>query len=171
MSAPDFGKTGMNRQRFDMLWRHIRWSHQLDVQGEGTIHKAHRWKMVEHFVTHFNEYHTQLLYPPDLICADESILRWHGQGGHLIHLGLPMYVEMDRKSENGADIHNYACGRSGIMMRLSILKSAKNEEDHKYGRDNLPHGTKMMKELVMPWDNTDRIVFADSYFVSVPAAE
>ena len=29
----------------------------------------------------------------------------------------------------------------------------------------------MMKELVMPWDNTDRIVCADSYFESVPAAE
>ena len=57
------------------------------------------------------------------------------------------------------------------MMRLRIVKSANNEEDQKDYRDNTPHGTKVLKELVMPWDNTDRIFCADSYFVSVPASE
>ena len=51
------------------------------------------------------------------------------------------------------------------MMRLRIVNSAKNEEDQ------LPHGTKVLKELVMPWDNTDRIVYAYSYFTSVPDAK
>ena len=40
--APDFGKIGMNRHRFDMLWRHVRWRDQTDVRGEGTSHEAHR---------------------------------------------------------------------------------------------------------------------------------
>ena len=57
------------------------------------------------------------------------------------------------------------------MMRLRIVKSAKNEEEQQDDRDNLPHGTKFLKELVMPWANMDRIVCADSYFASVPAAE
>ena len=48
------------------------------------------------------------------------------------------------------------------MMRLSILKSAKNEEEQQDYRDNLAHGTKVLKELVMPWANTDSIVCADS---------
>ena len=82
-----------------------------------------------------------------------------------------MYVAMDRKPENGAEIHNSACGRSGIMMRLRIFKSAKNEEEQQDDRKNIPHGTKVMKELVMLWANTDRIVCVDSYFVSVPAVE
>ena len=73
-----------------------------------------------------------------------------------------MYVTMDRNPENGADIHNYACGRSGIMMRLGIVKSEKNEAYQEDDRDNLPHGKKVLKELVMPWANTDRIVCADS---------
>ena len=89
------------------------------MRGEGISHEAHRWKLVEEFVTLLNEYHKQLFYPSYLICVDESISRWYGQGGHWINLGLPMYVAMDRKSENGAEIHNYACGWSGIMMRLS----------------------------------------------------
>ena len=51
------------------------------------------------------------------------------------------------------------------MMRLSIGKSESNEEqqkDDEDDEDNLPHGTKVLKELVMPWDNTDRIICADS---------
>ena len=107
-SASDFGKTSMNRHRFDMLWRHVRWSHHLDVRGEGTSHEDHRWKLVEDFVTHFNEYCTQLFSPSDLICADESILQWYGQGGHWINLGLKMYAAMDRKAESGAEIQNSA---------------------------------------------------------------
>ena len=84
---------------------------------------------------------------------------------------FPMYVTIDRKPKNGAEIHNSACRRSGIMMRLSIVKSVKNEEDQKDDRDNFPHGAKFLKELVVPWYNTDRIFFADSYFASVPDDE
>ena len=43
------------------------------------------------------------------------------------------------------------------MMRISIVKYAKNEEEQKYDRENIPHGTKVLKEFVMPWANTDSI--------------
>ena len=77
------------------------------MRGEGTSHEVHRQKTVEDFVTHFNEYHTQLFSTSDLICDDEYISRWYGQGGHWINLFLPMYVEIDRKPENRVDIQNY----------------------------------------------------------------
>ena len=51
-----------------------------------------------------------------------------------------MYVAMDRNPENGAEIQNTACGRSGIMIRLRIVKSASNEEDQEDNEDNIPHG-------------------------------
>ena len=57
------------------------------------------------------------------------------------------------------------------MMRLGIVKSVKNEEEQQDDRDNIPHGAKVLKELVMPWANMDRIVCAYSYFASVPPAE
>ena len=41
-SAPAFGKTGMNRHRFNIMWRHVPWIHQPDVRGEGKSHEAHR---------------------------------------------------------------------------------------------------------------------------------
>ena len=56
-----------------------------------------------------------------------------------------MYVEMDRKPENGAEIHNSACGKSGFLMRLGIINSENNEEEQQDDEDNLPHGTKVLK--------------------------
>ena len=126
-----------------MMWRHVRWTHQPDVQDEGTSHEAHQCKLVEEFLTNSNEYHTQLLSPSDLICANKSISRWYGQCGHWIHLGLPMYMTTERNPESGAEIQNAACGRLGIMMQFRIVKSARNEADKENDEDNLPHGKKV----------------------------
>ena len=54
-----------------------------------------------------------------------------------------MHVEMDRKPENVLEIHNYVCGRSGIIMRIRIVKSENNDEEKQYDEDNLPHGKKI----------------------------
>ena len=75
-SAPDFCNTSINRHCLDMLWRHFLWINQPDVRDEGTSHEAHRWKLVEDLVNHFNKYCTQILSPSDIMCADESISQW-----------------------------------------------------------------------------------------------
>ena len=80
-----------------------------------------------------------------------------------------MYVAMDRKPDNGGEIHNAACRWSVIMMRLRIVKSSKNKKEYKDDEYNLPHGTKVLKELVIPWANMDKTVCAYSYSASVPA--
>ena len=50
--------------------------------------------------------------------------RCYGQGGHWINHGLPMYVAIDRNHENGCEIQNAFCGRSSIMMRIKLVKTA-----------------------------------------------
>ena len=57
------------------------------------------------------------------------------------------------------------------MIRLRIVKSVKNDDDHQDDRENLTHGKQLLKELVIPYANIDSIVCADSHFASVPAAE
>ena len=126
-SAHNFGKTSMNMHCLDMLQRHVRWIHQPDVRDEGTIHETHWQKLVEYFVIKFNEYHTHLFSPSDIICTYESISKWYGQVGHWINLGFLIYVTMDRKPENGAEIQNDACGWLGVMMWHRVVKSAMNE--------------------------------------------
>ena len=62
-------------------------------------------------------------------------------------------------------------GGSGIMMRFRIDKSARHEDYQEDDEYYLINGKQLMKELMFPWANMDRIICADSYFASMPAAE
>src|SRR5210317_412382 len=92
-------------------------------------------------------------------------------GGHWINGGLPNYVAMDRKPENGCEIQDAACGDSGIMIRLKLVKTSNEEEEEGGGGEGELHGLKVMKELTEPWWGSWRVVCGDSFFASVPAAE
>ena len=78
---------------------------------------------------------------------------------------------MERKPKNGAYIQNATCGWSGIMMRILIVKSISHDKEQEDDKDNIPHGTQLMKELMLSWANMYKIVCTDSYFELVPAAE
>jgi len=133
---------------------------------------ASRWQLVTDFVTSINAHRASRVTPSDLHCVDESMCKWYGRGGHWIQRGLPMYVAIDRKNENGCEIQNAACGRSGIMLNLSVVTTA----EHRQGTadsedDDLPHGTVVLKKLVAPWAGTRRVVCADSFFASVTTVQ
>jgi hypothetical protein len=83
--------------------------------------------LVEGFVINLNEHKRNYFTPSSLICADESMSRWYGLGGHWINMGLPMYVAMDRKPEDGCEIQSSCCGKSGIILQLKLVKSAAAE--------------------------------------------
>jgi hypothetical protein len=80
--APAFGKTGMSRQRFDDLWRNIRWSNQCPERPEGMSSHTFRWQLVDDFVERYNNHRANTFKPSHLICVDESMSRWYGQGGN-----------------------------------------------------------------------------------------
>ncbi len=110
--------------------------------------------------------------PSELICVEESISHWYGLGGHWIDVGLPHYVAIDRKRENGCEIQNSACGRSGIMMRLQLVTKSGEEVSRTTATESrFLHGNNVLKRLVLPWAATGRIVCSDSYFANVEAAE
>ena len=66
----------------------MRWSDQSEAPSEGELSKEYRWKLVDDFVKHFNEHQANYFNPSELICVDESMSRWYGQGGHWINNGL-----------------------------------------------------------------------------------
>ena len=85
-----------------------------------------------------------------------------------------MYDATDRKLESGCEIQNSTCGRSGIMMSLQIVRHIAESEFPIYvveEPDSIPHGTSILKYLVLPWAQNSRGVCADSYFASVTTAE
>ena len=168
--APSFDLTGMPRKRFDDLWMCIRFSEQPPNRPSDMTSEQYRWRLVDDFVKNFNEHRAQNFFPSDEICVDESMFRWYGQGGHWINHGLPMYVAIDRKPENGCEIQNAACGRSGVMIQLKIVKTAEEENASAVTEDDgNNHGTNVLKFLVEPWVRTDCCVCEDSYFASVNA--
>jgi Transposase IS4 len=174
--SPDFGQTGMSRRRFDMIWRYIRWSDQPSDRPLDMSSEQYRWLLVDGFVQHFNDYRAETFSPSEGICVDESISRWYGQGGEWINHGLPMYVAIERKPENGCEIQSACCGECGIMIRLKVVKTATEERNLQQQEGiqsdaSILHGVKVLKELVQPWMFTDRLVVGDSYFASVTAAQ
>ena len=54
----------------------------------------------------------------------------YGIGGHWINAGLPQYIAIDRKPENGCEIQNVADGVYGIMIQLKFVKTSSEEDLH-----------------------------------------
>ena len=75
-----------------------------------------------------------------------------------------MYVAIDRKPENGCEIQTAACGRSGIMIRMKLVKTSdekirhQQETEEPNNEEGLLHGASVMKELFLPWLHTKCIV-------------
>jgi hypothetical protein len=172
LQAPAFGmKTGMPRKRFDAIWSSLTFSRQGD-RGDEECSAAHRWRLVSEFVESINSHRSAHFSPSELICVDESIARWYGQGGRWMEHGLPQYVAIDRKPEDGCETQKSACGRSGIMMQPQAVPTVEHEETRASEAEAcLKHGTAFLDRLVRPWyGKGDRIVCADSYFAGVEAA-
>jgi hypothetical protein len=172
--APNFGATGMKRHRFEDIMRDVRWSDQPEVRAEGGGFKQHQWLLVDDFVKRFNVHRAANVQPSKQICVDESMSRWYGNGGNWVNLGIPQYIAIDRKPENGGEIQDASCGKCGIMLRLKVVKGAEEDRtSHGTSTDagTSLHGAQVLYSLVSPWRNdSHRIVCADSYFASVPAA-
>lgn len=131
-----------------------------------------RWALVQGFVDTINAHRAANVTPGDTLCVDESISRWYRLGGHWISVGLPAYVAIDRKPENGCKVQGAACGRSGIMLRLRLVTTAADEHANTPAAEaGIAHGGAILMRLVQPWAGSGRIVCADSYFASLDTAQ
>jgi len=120
-----------------------------------------RWSRATPFVNAINAYRRQNVTPSESICVDESISRSYGLGGDWSQIGLPQYVAMEPKPENGCDIKKACCGSSGIILSSEIVQSAVDNQNLTY-ESELLHGTTVLLRLVEQWFQTRRIVCTDS---------
>jgi len=158
--APAFGaRTRLSRCRFDALWFCVAFREQSS-RGGGVSEQS-RWDISTDFVDSINAHRDSHVSPSKYPCIDESMCKWYGQGGPWIKRGPPMYVAIDRKPENGCAIQNTACGRSGIMLRLSVVTWAEHQRATCMDiDDSLPHVASVLKRLVAPWAGTQRVFCA-----------
>ena len=87
-------------------------------------HEIYRWIIFDHCVQAFNDHRELLFVLSHFICVEEGVSIFYGQCGHWIHMELPMCIAIDQNPENGCEIQNSACGRSGVMLRLRLVKTA-----------------------------------------------
>ena len=71
--APCFGKTGMSRNRFNLLWSKVEWSYQPAEHTAGQSSVQYRWCKVADFVKRFNDHREKFFVPSEWICVDKSI--------------------------------------------------------------------------------------------------
>jgi len=156
MPAPAFGaRTGMFRHCFDALWSALTFSRQPAGGGSANGQSGgerYRWALINDFISSMNAHRESHVAPGDTICVDESMIKWYGPGGPWISIGLPMYVAIDRKPENGCEIQNAACGRNGVMLRLHLVTTAADQYANMSAEESqVLHGTAVLQRLVSPW--------------------
>jgi Transposase IS4 len=112
LQAPAFGtKTGMSRNRFDDIWSSLTFSRQAE-RGDDEVSAAHRWRLVSDFVESVNSHRAAYFSPFYLVCDDESMSRWYGQGGH--------WIEMDYRNTSPL----IASPRTGARFRMQPAEEA-----------------------------------------------
>jgi hypothetical protein len=90
------------------------------------------------------------------------MIQWYGTGGDWINEGLPHYVVIDCKPENGCEIQNAG--------KIHVVKGPV-EERLVLENDDKELSCKIMLHLLRFWSSSKcHIVCADSYFASVQAA-
>lgn len=175
VAAHDFSKTGITRHRFEDMLGAWEFSDFVKEKPADMPYSDWAWSKLDGYVERLNKHMAKRYSPTEQICIDESFSRWYGLGGHWINIGLPHYVAMERKPEDGCEIQTCCDAKSGIMMSLKLVKGKSDESaSEETSGDVVPHGTKVMLELLEPWskrEGTPRLVAADSYFASVPAVK
>ena len=169
--APSFGLTGMPRKQFNDLWMCIMFSDQpCNRPSEMTLEQYH-WRLVDDFVKNFNEHRAQIFFHQMRFALTSPCPGGMGKAAIGSTMACQcMLLTIDRKPENGCEIQNTACGRSGVMIQLKVVKTAEEENASAVtDEDGNNHGTNVLKFLVEPWVRTDRCVCADSYFASINA--
>ncbi len=90
--------------------------------------------------------------------------------------GLPMYLALERKPDNGGEIQNLADITSGIMLHLKVVKSTNKEKataaaaaanaiadnDKIATANKAGKGTQVLLELTEPWHHSGCLVTADA---------
>jgi hypothetical protein len=131
--------------------------------------------LVDDFVTNFNAHRTLAFYLGVELEANKSMIPWYGHDGNHINIGLPHYIAMDCKLDNGGKIQHLADVSSGIMIFLKVVKSADKEKAIEKDLDLDPKeaaygkGTRVLLEMTKTWHGSNRLVTMDAYFALTKA--
>ena len=107
----------MESKIVDRLWGDLQWRNQKYARPDHMFHVEHWWMLIYELFELF-DWRVQDYLPFKWIFVDQWISRWYGLDGGWVNIGLPKYLEINQKPENGCRIQNLARGGSGLIMCL-----------------------------------------------------
>ena len=74
-----------------------------------------------------------------------------------------MYISYDRKPDDGCEMWTCCDGRTGIMIRIILVKTeaekeAERETNEQEQEKQMNHETRALLDLISPWWHSNRIV-------------
>jgi hypothetical protein len=65
----------------------------------------------------------------------------HGNGGDWVNLGIPQYIAIDRKPENGGEIQDASFGKCGIAhASTKLVKGVEADQESYESKEATLHG-------------------------------
>jgi hypothetical protein len=176
-----FGATyGVSKHLFETWERNLCWWHDEPPNDP--------WYRVRALVDAFNDCRLEVVLPGSHLVVDESIIMWYGHQGTVRFQSIPYkaYIR-DKPRPEGIHLKNVADGDTKIFLRLELQKGKIPMQFKEFQiRNGAPaqyDGAYQLAALVgelykfhtavvlrLPWFQTFRIVFVDSFFGSLATA-
>jgi hypothetical protein len=107
---------GMLLNCFIDIWYAVRWSYQPLEQPDSMPSEWYCWMLINDFIADNNKYRKRTFVPDGYVEVNKTVIQWYGIGGAYVNTGLPMYLALECKPNNGGKIPNLADIASGIML-------------------------------------------------------
>ena len=120
INGQDFNKTGMGRNRFELIWTCYVWSVQPDVRPPEMTSAEYRWMLIRDHVDNFNRHRAVNFHPGGTLIVDETIIRWYGMGGEYVNVGAMAWV--GNMSMSGSHIMSPSIGSPTMDSRSKIAR-------------------------------------------------
>ena len=124
LPCPQLGRTGMSRERYEELHRHMVWSYQPVHRSPQMSPETYRNMLVQDFVDRFNAHRKSYFTPSSVITVDQSTV----PPQQVLETAMEQQLQQQQVQDR-CEMQNSACGYSGIMLRLKLdFKSAMAQE-------------------------------------------
>ena len=86
LPTPAFGQLGVTRNCFDAIWSCLQFLCQPETRPDEMPSKDYQWMLVDNFIKLFNAHCEENFDPSAIMCGNEFLGCWCGNGGDWITL-------------------------------------------------------------------------------------
>jgi hypothetical protein len=152
--APQLGRHGMSKHRFDQILEHIVYSCEIESDPHSPIRGC---------LDAWNANMQDIFEPSSTVCLDESMSMWSTKST------CPGWQYVDRKpTSTGMEYHTISCAQSKILFHLELVE-VQQQQAHKEYCDQYKAMCSLCLRMTKSLFGSERVLVADSAFSSAAA--